>query len=283
LVAGLMVLAGALTLRTGGMRDPNRARLVRLADLAALPLLAGGMLVLWLDLGNGWNAARFYLTLQVRSPMSWGAWILLACCVVLGLRLLAYAPPVGGRAGAALAAAQRVAARQASLLAWLNVALGSALGLYTGVLLGTIEARPLWNLALAPLFLASGAGAAFAVLSGCAGHEEQRRLAPAGLAIAGAEAALLAVYLLALTLGPMGAAARESTAVLLSGPYALPFWGLVVAGGVGLPLVVKAVEVGGNGALALRWLPAAALPALVLIGGVALRWVIVYGGQLTGG
>jgi len=88
LVAGIMVLAGVWMLR-----DPERARSRALSLLpwAAPILLSLGMLFLWLDLENRWNVARFYLTFQPTSPMSWGAWILLAiypASILLSLRML---------------------------------------------------------------------------------------------------------------------------------------------------------------------------------------------------
>ena len=48
-----------------------------------------------------------------------------------------------------------------------NMLVGIALGIYTGILLGTLGARPLWNSALlGPLFLFSGLSTAAAVLHG---------------------------------------------------------------------------------------------------------------------
>ncbi len=50
-------------------------------------------------------------------------------------------------------------------LAWSNIVLGVALGIYTGILLDTMVARPLWNSAiLGPLFLFSGLSAGAAMV-----------------------------------------------------------------------------------------------------------------------
>ena len=52
-----------------------------------------------------------------------------------------------------------------SALAWANIVLGVGLGIYTGILLNTMVARPLWNSAiLGPLFLVSGLSAGAAVV-----------------------------------------------------------------------------------------------------------------------
>ena len=75
------------------------------------------------------------------------------------------------------------------VLAWANIVLGVALGIYTGILLNTMVARPLWNSAiLGPLFLFSGlsAGAAMVHLASVARGDGP---APQGM-IGGALAAL---------------------------------------------------------------------------------------------
>jgi len=69
-VAGIMVLTGAwLLLRS----DKDRSRHLSLLPWTVPVLLSLGMLLLWLDLENRFNAFRFYLAFRPRSPMSWGA------------------------------------------------------------------------------------------------------------------------------------------------------------------------------------------------------------------
>ena len=174
LVAGLMIFSGWL--RRRGTEQVSRGIVV--ADMLGFPLLAGGLLLLWLDLARRWSAWRFYATFQVTSAMSWGAWILLFCMILLVLRMLTHVTPPApattrlgrSRVGRVVKAGWRLLAaiggvmRRANPL-WdvLNILLGIGLGVYTGVLLSTIPARPLWDsLWLPALFLASG----FA--SGCA-------------------------------------------------------------------------------------------------------------------
>ncbi|HYD52798.1 MAG TPA: NrfD/PsrC family molybdoenzyme membrane anchor subunit, partial [Gemmatimonadaceae bacterium] len=172
LVAGLMVLAGLRRLR--GPRASSRT--LALLPWAAPLLLTVGMLFLWLDLENRWNVLRFYLTVRPTSPMSWGSWILVAVYPVsilvawlatpadLRRRLLGRLP-----AGAARIRWLAMGARRRERgLAWASIVLGASLGIYTGVLLGTMAARPLWNSGvLGPLFLVSGlsSAAAFVLLT----------------------------------------------------------------------------------------------------------------------
>ena len=66
--------------------------------------------------------------------------------------------------GCARAAPAR-SARTSTPTGWANIALGVVLGIYTGILLNTMVARPLWNSAiLGPLFLFSGLSAGAAMV-----------------------------------------------------------------------------------------------------------------------
>lgn len=158
LVAGLMIFAATFRLR----RLEGFSRAILISDIAALPLLGGGLLFLWLDLANRWNAWRFFTTFQVSSAMSWGSWILFFAMIVLVLRLLLQAADweesLPDRTGwNVLASFGHKLERARAAIDVITILLGIGLGIYTGVLLSTIPARPLWNSALlAPLFLTSG-------------------------------------------------------------------------------------------------------------------------------
>src|SRR5512140_2707775 len=75
LVAGLMVISGWLLLT-----DRQRRPAFVLQHLPALGLacLSLGMLALFLDLEHKLSVWRLYLAFEWTSPMSWGAWILIA-------------------------------------------------------------------------------------------------------------------------------------------------------------------------------------------------------------
>jgi protein NrfD len=168
LAAGAMILVPRLS---SIQATPSRM-LSRLA-FAAPVLVSVGMLALLLDLENKSHAWRFYAAFRWTSPMSWGAWILLAVYPVSILAALgglpdddvealaARAGPLGPalRGARALAVARLEAWRLASLV------VGVGLGVYTGILLSALAARPLWSSAvLGPLFLASGVSAGAALL-----------------------------------------------------------------------------------------------------------------------
>jgi protein NrfD len=288
LVAGILVLSGLWLLR-----DPDgaRSRALGLIPWAAPVLLTLGMLFLWLDLENRWNVLRFYLAFRPASPMSWGAWILVAvypASIALALRTtppeLRACPTVGlARRVGATALGEWLERRFARSVAWTDrntsgialaaILLGTGLGIYTGVLLGTLGARPLWSSPLlGPLFLVSGVstGAAFMMLHALR-DEERIALGRLDMGLIAAELALIGLWLTGLMTG--GAAARAAGATLLGGPYTAAFWTMVVAVGLLAPLMAESIE------LRHGQVPGRLAAVLVLTGGLALRWIIVFAGQ----
>jgi protein NrfD len=280
LVAGLMIISGLWLLRRP---DAPRSRALALLPWAAPALLSLGMLFLWLDLENRLNAFRFYLAFRVSSPMSWGSWILLAVYPAsIGLAWHTTPPDLRAwverrlRAPGWLARLNGWLAARERRIAFASVILGAVLGIYTGVLLGTLAARPLWNSAiLGPLFLVSGlsTGAAF-MLFYRLDAAERRLLARTDLWLIGVELFLITIWITGLLSG--GAASQAAVGMLLGGPYTAAFWTLVMAVGLVTPLVAEWIE------LRRGEIPGRFAAGLVLVGGLALRWVIVFAGQHAG-
>jgi formate-dependent nitrite reductase membrane component NrfD len=184
-----------------------------------------------------------------------------------------------------------------------NVMLGIGLGIYTGILLGTLGARPLWNSAvLGPLFLFSGLSTATALLHGIlvvTTPDEERPafadfllsalaqltqarpldkdIAPvlvrADNSFLTIEMALLGLFLL----GHLTSTGihQKAASLLLTGPYASVFWVFVVGMGIVLPLVLQSLE------LQNRIRHTIAPVILVVFGGLALRFILVYAGQAS--
>jgi len=308
IVAGMMVLAGANLLRLARGDDPKRFFSVQ-TPIFATALLSLGMGALFLDLAHKLYVWRVYVAFEPSSPMSWGSWVLILVYPVLVASALIRLPdswPWLGRAVPAVArASDWLLARPGAirLLGWANVALGVALGIYTGILLNTMVARPLWNSAiLGPLFLVSGlsAGAALihlatAVLPGRPapegliggalaalwqplGSEAPPRSAASELARADLAFLAIELVLIGLLLANLytsTASHAAAAALITSGPYAFAFWGIVIALGIVVPLALQGLELGHR-------IPHTVLPAvLVLVGGFTLRWVMVRAGQLS--
>lgn len=278
LVAGLMVLTGYWRLR-----GHANSRVLALLPWAAPVLLTVGMLALWLDLENRWNVLRFYLAMRPTSPMSWGSWILLVVYPVTILFAWVVSPrslrsAVRGRVPARLIRLGLVdvwARRHDRLLAWASVVTGTALGIYTGVLLGTMAARPLWNSAvLGPLFLVSGLSSAAAFLLLYRVNDAERlRIGRLDMGLIVVELLVIALWLIGLASG--GADSRAAAGLLLGGPYTTAFWMLVVLLGLVTPLAAELIEARH------KLLPGRVSAALVLLGGFALRWIVVVAGQAS--
>jgi formate-dependent nitrite reductase membrane component NrfD len=279
-VAGVMILTGLWML---WKPNENRSRAFSLAPWASPVLLSVGMFFLWLDLEDPWNAWRFYMVLKPTSPMSWGSWILLA--IYPASILLAWAgTPTDLREKwlsrlplrKQLTSLGRWSDTNVPLLAVFNVTFGALLGIYTGVLLGTMAARPLWNSAiLGPLFLVSGisTGAAFMLLHRLADNE-RKLLSRVDMGLILVELLVIGIWLAGLASG--GAASREAVALFFGGPYTAAFWTMVVALGLVTPFFGELIE------LRHKVVPGRMLAGLVLVGGFALRWIVVYAGQHSG-
>jgi len=282
MVAGLMILTAGLELKSG-KRPAQRA--LQLMPFAAIALISLGMGALFLDLHYKVHVYRFYLAFKVASPMSWGAWILLVIYPAAGLLGMGSLPDTLRqqicdwvlikrlRLKGLLQWAWRIADSHRKTLLWTNIAAGAALGVYTGLLLGTMVARIQWNSAvLGPLFLASGlsTGAAFMMLFKV-GEEEQHSLLRWDMIAIVAELFFIALMLISFAGG--NATAQIAGENLLGGKWTALFWSLVVIMGLVVPLVMDIFEMRRGLSLALI------TPVFILVGGFALRAILLYSGQ----
>jgi len=284
LAAGLMILSATLALRRTGPGEASRW--ARWVPFLGPVLISVGMLVLMLDLEYKTHVFRFYTVFRPASPMSWGAWILVGiypATILLGLAELTQAetdwlsglwPLRRLRLVRALVWVREQAMSYRRGLLWANLVLGIGLGIYTGILLGALGgARPAWGSALlGPLFLVSGfsTGAALMMLLPVS-EDEHGRLRRWDMLAVGLELTLLVLFFIGLATA--GRSGREAFGLFFGGPYTAGFWALVVVAGLLAPLGIEAIE----GARGLK--PTALAPVLLLVGGLALRWVLVMAGQ----
>lgn len=308
MIAGMMVLGGLNMLRLlkGEKAESFYSMQTPVLGFVFLNL---GMGALFLDLAHKLYVYNVYLAFEPTSPMSWGSWVLILVFPVLIasalIRLPEAWPWLGERVPALRGWSQAILARPGLVkaLGYLNVFLGIGLGIYTGILLSTMVARPLWNSAiLGPLFLVSGLSAAAAMVhlvsSLVPAHPAPRGFVSGALAmlvqplgerapepqtatsLVRADLAFLAVelvliFLLIVGLVSSSASHVAAAQILLSGKYATLFWVGVVAAGIVVPLLLQLLELGHK-------IPHTILPALlVLAGGFALRWVMVGAGQAS--
>lgn len=275
LVAGAMIISGYFIIKGKAKDDYCSCFFI---PLLSFILLSIGMLALFLDLEHKLYVWRMYVTFQPTSPMSWGAWILILVYPALIANMILRVPWYLPRKLAFIQRwSEKINARPfyVRLIGIANIFIGIALGIYTGILLSSFGARPLWNTSiLGPLFLASGLSSASALIHMIAKNTEEREL------LAKADNMFLSIELLFIVLFIIGLLSStqahiDAVKIILSGNYAPAFWVFVIGTGIIIPLIIQPLAIKHK----IKHTPVA--PLLVIIGGLVLRFIIVYAGQLS--
>jgi len=275
LVAGIMIISGYFALK--GQYKKNVFSSFYLPHISLI-LLSMGMFSLFLDLEHKPYVWRLYTTFEVTSPMSWGAWILVIVYPALFLNTLIRIPEKFRNKIPAFDRLSDLINRHPFAIkniGILNILLGTLLGMYTGVLLSSLGARPLWNSAMLwMLFLVSGLSAASAFVHLITSDSYEREL------LAKADNAFLTLELFVIGgfisgLLTSSGVHIEAAKLILSGPYAAAFWVFVIGLGILVPLMIQLLAVNH------KIKHTAVAPILVIAGGLALRFVIVYAGQFS--
>lgn len=275
LVAGFMIIAGYFTFK--GHHKHSYFAAFYLPHLS-LVLLSAGMFALFLDLEYKTHVWRLYTTFRVTSPMSWGSWILILVYPVLLLNTLVSVPPAFQNRIAWFDRLSALIRRSPAIVKNIGVAnmlVGAALGMYTGILLSSLGARPLWNSSMLwILFLVSGLSSAAALVHLITSDRVEREL------LAKADNAFLifelfVFVLLFIGMISSGRAHQAAAAMLLTGSLSSVFWVFVIGLGIVIPLGIQLLAVNH------RIRHTAVAPIMVIAGGLILRFVVVYGGQLS--
>jgi formate-dependent nitrite reductase membrane component NrfD len=277
LTAGIMVFAALMTVRNKDRVAPFAT--TRLALLAPI-VLSVGMTTLFLDLEHKLFVYRFYTSFQITSPMSWGAWILIVVYPISILQIMS-TMRIGYSPLASFVDKQTIGRliidwceRYRVQIAFAVIPFAVALGIYTGILLSAFGARPFWNSGvLGLLFLVSGMSTAAALVVLIARQKSEKELfTRLDLVLILAEIALVVLLLISLASG--SGQHIEALQSVMGGSYTLAFWVLFVGFGLLIPLLLEILEISGiNKSLAVL------APVLVLIGGYALRQVVMDAGQ----
>jgi formate-dependent nitrite reductase membrane component NrfD len=240
---------------------------VRAGYLVALPLALVLPLLLIADLGTPSRALNMFLVFDLRSPMSVGSWALLG---------------FGG-----FAAASAYLVTQNGRTSWGPLVrkkiglVGSLFGFfiasYTGVLLGTTN-RPVWSGSglLGALFLTSAAStgvsaiAVFLLAKGSLGDRLWGRLRALDEVVV-----LLEVVLIAVFLGALG----KAGAPILKGSFAWLFWLGVLVIGLAVPFALQFGMTFFPSRVKPTGKAIAAAAVFLLVGGLALRYLVLMAGQ----
>jgi len=288
--AGAVVVSASVLLRKGGF-GASRFAVARLGALIGpAPVLLGTFLIIF-ELGQPFRAMNLFKLINL-SPMSIGSWLLSVFIVFSLLYALTFVPPWAGP-GDRLAPLRRA-------LAWICIPMGFGVAIYTGVMLGAMPARPLWNSPiLAGLFVLSAlsSGVASIILLGVffknssddpavrADHENSNyMLVTSDALLLAGEMLVVFLFLLFghLTIGDVRYAMAS---ILPGGQLAYLFWGLVVIVGLLVPFVIELFQVLPRLLYQREFKTVVALevivPIAILIGGFALRYTIVVAGQIT--
>ncbi|TSA38490.1 MAG: nitrite reductase [Porphyromonadaceae bacterium] len=275
LAAGILFFAALFYLR--GKENEYRAA-VKIAPMIVPIILIIGLFALFLDLKHKAYFWHLYTVIRLQSPMSWGAWTLMIITplsfIWAALHIKEVFPKWDWKYQW-LKDIETFFQKYKKVIAWLMAIYSVILGVYTGILFSAFNARPLWNTSiLGPLFLVSGlsTGTATAILFS-KNHEERKTFARIDLL-------LIAIELFLIVHMFMGFLAStqvqiDAANLFLGGPYTAPFWMLVVAMGLIFPAVLEALEL-------IKFRIPVYIPAiLVLFGGIMLRFILAYAGQMS--
>ncbi len=251
---------------------------VRFAPIFVPVILVIGLLALFIDLNHKPYFWQLYTTIRLESPMSWGAWTLMAITplsFIWAALHIKHIFPTWDWKFSWLKNFEAFCLKHKLNIAWIMLVFAVILGIYTGVLFSAFNARPLWNTSiLGPLFLVSGlsTGAATIILMSRS-YEERKLFARIDLILIGIELFLI-VHMF------MGFLAShqvqiDAAKLFLGGPYTAPFWIFVVTLGLIVPAILEILE------LRKYKVPVIFPAILVLFGGIMMRFIIAYAGQAS--
>ncbi len=275
LAAGVLFFASLYTIMGREQALPTAPKF---AALLAPFALAIGLLALLVDLKNPWYFWRLYMTIRLESPMSWGAWTLMAITPLSFIWAGSYVREIFPQFNWPFAWLRRfeqwVIANRKSL-AWVLIVLSVILGIYTGILLSAFNARPLWNTALlGPLFLVSGLSTGAATIMWMSkDHAERSLYSKIDLLLIVIELFFITHLFMGFLAGPE--VQIESARLFLGGAFTAPFWVFVVGIGLVIPAILEILELTG------RKIPVAAPALCILIGGLIFRFIMLEAGQVT--
>lgn len=299
LAAGVLFFASLYTIRGEDEKYPTA---VKIAPIIAPIAIILGLIALLLDLKHKLYFWQLYTTIRLESPMSWGAWVLMAVTPLsfiwvatymkeifpkidfkqkfIGVLFKLFAKEVDGEVNWEwkfqwLSNFEKYVIKNRKMLAWAVLISSVILGVYTGILLSAFNARPLWNTAiLGPLFLVSGLSTGAASIMWMSKIKEERKLfSRIDLLLIVIELFFIIHLFMGFMAGPQ--VQIESAQLFWGGEFTVYFGLFVVILGLVLPGIFEVMELNG-------YHIHVAIPAfMIIVGGLIFRFVMVEAGQIT--
>ncbi len=293
LAAGILLFATYFYLK--GKADEMPVT-VKVSTLIPPIIIALGLAFLVGDLHHKAYFWRLMTVLKIESPMSWGAWVLTFVFILSIFWPLSYLEDIiqyfekrGNKKIAAwLSRAQEFIQKIPMLpglidytkknrkpVAIITFGLSIILGIYTGILLSSMNARPLWNTSiLGPLFLVSGVSTGAAAIMWLSNNKQEQLLyGKIDLVLIVTELLFIGLMFLGLVWGPR--AQVDAASMFLGGDFTAVFWGIFVGMGLVVPAVLEYMEMKGV------HIPVGVPAFLVLFGGLLFRIIMVTAGQIS--
>jgi formate-dependent nitrite reductase membrane component NrfD len=276
------------------------------AYIAPFPVIVG-ILALIYDLERPQLFWKLFLTFRPTSVMSLGSWLLLFFSIFSVAHFYLWLPERFDY----LKIIQAIESNKflnrfrgnnltkiRGLVAGFGIPISIGVGIYTGVLLGALTARPFWNNPMLPmLFLISAmmTGSASICFVGCfvkgfRGMSREQintnKFMIHSIDFTLMVFSIIAIFLFILGLYVSPRSSAEAVHLIMGGEFTLLFWTLVVGVGILLPLALEVYELIPHyiGQAELRehnpWI-SGIITTSVLIGGFAMRYVVIYAGQMA--
>jgi formate-dependent nitrite reductase membrane component NrfD len=266
-----------------------------------------GILCLVYDLERPHLFWKLFLTFQPNSVMSLGSWLLLSFSVFSLAHFYLWLPERFDylKISRTLRANEFLSrfrgdnlTKIRGLIAGFGIPISIGVGIYTGVLLGALTARPFWNNPMLPmLFLISAmmTGSASICFVGCfvkgfkgmtRDHINTNKFMIHSIDFTLMVFSIIAIFLFILGLYVSPRSSAEAVHLIMGGEFTLLFWSLAVGVGVLLPLALEVYELIPHyiEQVELRehnpWV-SGIIATSVLIGGFAMRYIVVYAGQMA--
>ncbi len=293
LAAGILLFATIYYLKG---KEDDMPFTVKIAPIFTFVIIMVGLLLLVYDLHHKLYVWQLFMTFRIESPMSWGAWTLVAVSIFSLLWPLSYIDDIEvylhergwKRLDWIVKIVQKLEhnwlipryviltfRKYRKTFAYILLFLSVILGIYTGILLSAFNAHPLWNNPiLGPLFLTSGVSTGSAFVMWLSNNKKERKLmSTIDMVLIAIELFFIIHMIMGMQAGPE--AFKSAADLFLGGEFTVIFWVIFVGFGLVLPFILEALELKGY------HIPPALPAILVLVGGLLFRIIMVQAGQIS--